>query len=159
MNKKEAGLDTYLIQLAEQMRDSARNLPDPNVVSEFDEESLPEELKMFAYVERYLQGKAKKISVISSIKTEVFPPLEKLSDVQITFLFDEMIRLLDAYCFYADFPSGLPVEIKYRLLVEKWDEKFVYIGEGMTHIEFCNYAPESCPFPENFCYCKDFLEE
>lgn len=41
-------LDTYIVQLVEDMRESAQNLPDPNAMSEFDEESLSEELKMFA---------------------------------------------------------------------------------------------------------------
>lgn len=147
---------TYLVQLTEQMRESAQNLPDPNAMSEFDEESLPEELKPFAYAERYVHGKAKTISTITSIPSKNFPPVEKLTEAQASFLFDEMKRLLNAYCFFADFPKGLPVEIKYRLLRKKWDDEVVYIGEGMTCFEFCDYEPERCPFPEKFCSCKDF---
>ncbi|TVP97865.1 MAG: hypothetical protein EA359_19030 [Balneolaceae bacterium] len=152
----ETTMNTYLIQLTEQMRESARNLPDPNVVSEFDEESLPEELKPFAYAERFIHGKAKKISFITGIDTIAFPPPDKLTDVQITFLYDEMKRLLNAFCFYTDFPEGLPVEIKYSLLRKKWDDKAVYTGEGMTVFEFCDYETDRCPFPEEFCSCKDY---
>jgi len=152
----ESTMDTYLLQLTEQMRDSAQNLPDPNVMSEFDEESLPEELKPFAYAERYIHGKAKKISTITSIPSESFAPSEQLTETQISFLYDEMKRLLNAYCFYAEFPKGLPVDIKYRLLREKWKDKAVYTGEGITGFEFCDYEPKRCPFPEKFCECKDF---
>lgn len=80
------GLNSYIVQLTEQMRESAKNLPDPNVVSELDEESLPEELKMFDDVERYLHGKTKPMSVITGIETEAFPPAEKLTKAQIVFL-------------------------------------------------------------------------
>lgn len=52
--------------------------------------------------------------------------------------------------------ESLPTEIKYRLLRKKWTEQAVYTGEGMTHFEFCYYEPEDCPFPEEFCGCKDF---
>lgn len=152
----EPTMDTYLVQLTEQMRTSAQNLPDPNQVSEFDEESLPEELKPFAYAERYIRGKAKTISTITNIPSESFPPVEKLAEAQASFLYDEMKRLLNAYCFFADFPEGLPVEIKYRLLRKKWEDKAVYTGEGMTCFEFCDYEPGRCPFPEKFCSCKDF---
>lgn len=150
------GMDRYILQLAERMRDSAQNLPDPNEMSEFDEESLPDELKMFAYAERYIRGKAKKIAVITGIETQAFPPPDKLTETQTDFLYDEMKRLLTAYCFYPDFPKGLPADLKYRLLREKWNEKTVYTGEGMTHFEFCDYEPERCPFPDKFCSCKDF---
>lgn len=32
----------------------------------------------------------------------------------------------------------------------------VYTGDGMSYFEFCDYEPERCPFPEEFCGCKDF---
>ena len=31
----------------------------------------------------------------------------------------------------------------------------VYTGDGMTCIEFCNYEPVHCPYPEKLCQCKD----
>lgn len=66
---KERDLDAYIEQLLEDMRESAVHLPDPNEMSEFDEESLPEELKVFADVERFLQGKAKRIELLTSSLT------------------------------------------------------------------------------------------
>lgn len=151
----ERDFDNYIIQLEKDMKESARNLPAPNVMSEFDEESLPEELKMFANVERFLNGKADRISAITNIDTAAFPPPNQLTDAQTVFLCDEIIRLLNAFCFYADFPKGLPAEIKYTLLRLKWDEKVVYNGEGMTCFEFCDYEPDRCPFPVEYCHCKD----
>lgn len=152
-------LDNYVIQLAEQLRSSAQDLPDPNAVSEFDEESLPEELKMFADVERFLHGKAKKLSFIVGIKQESFPPVNRLNEHQITLLYDEMKRLLAAYCFYPDFPEGLPTEEKYKVLRDEWNMELVYTGEGESHLEFCSYEPDECPFPEKYCWCRDIEVE
>ncbi|HKL14960.1 MAG TPA: hypothetical protein VJ915_04960 [Balneolaceae bacterium] len=152
---KKRDFNAYIVQLVEHMRESAENLPDPNVISEFDEESLPEELKMFADVERFLQGKPKRIAVITGIDTQAFPPVSKLNDAHTTILYDEMTRLLNEYGFYADFPAGLPAENKYVLLRTKWNDKLVYTGNGMTCIEFCDYEPVRCPYPEKFCQCKD----
>lgn len=155
MNEKN-DMDRYVLQLAEQMRESAQNLPDPNEVTEFDEKNLPEDLKPFADVERFLHGKAKKIGVITGIDTNAFPPPEKLTETQVTFLYGEIKQLLKAYCFYADFPKGLPDSIRYRLLRKKWDAEVVYTGEGINGLEFCDYEPSRCPFPEEFCECREF---
>jgi len=148
--------DSWIIELAERLRYAAKNLPDPNVMSEFDEESLPEELKPFAYAERYIRGKAKPVAEITGVETENFPSADRLTESQTEFLFSEMMRTLHAYCFDADFPKGLPVKLKYKLLREKWDAEVVYIGEGYSCFEFCDYEPSRCPFPEEFCSCKDF---
>lgn len=146
----------YIVQLIEELRHSAKNLPDPNEVSEFDEQSLPEELKMFADVERFLHGKEKKISFITRIETEKFPAEQKLTDAQLSVLLHEMQKTLAMYGFYTDFPAGLPAEIKYRLLREKWNDEVVYTGgNGQFHFEFCEYEPAECPFPEKYCHCKD----
>ena len=154
--KEKNEMDRTILQLVEQMRESAQNLPDPNVVSEFDEESLTDELKPFADVERYLYGKAKKLAVITGIDTNAFPSPEKLTEVQISFVYSEMKNLLNAFSFYADFPTGLPEEIRYRLLLKKWDDEVVYTGNGMSYFEFCDYEPSRCPFPDEFCGCKEF---
>ncbi|WP_340102723.1 hypothetical protein [Rhodohalobacter sp. 8-1] len=154
MNEKR-DLDNYIVQLVESMRESAQNLPGPHVKSEFDEKSLPEELKMFTYAERYIRGKAKPLAVITSIDTQAIPPGNKMTNAQTIFLYDEMTRLLSAFGFYADFPEGLPVEQKYSLLRQSWDDKFLYTGDDITCFEFCDYEPSRCPFPESFCRCKD----
>jgi len=149
--------NNYIVQLIEELRESAENLPDPNEITEFDEESLPEELKMFADVERYLHGKAKKISYITGINSEKFPEARKLTDAQLSVLLDEMQRTLASFGFFCDFPAGLPADIKYKLLKEKWDDKVVYAGgSGASYFEFCEYEPTECPYPEKFCRCKGF---
>ncbi|REL24690.1 hypothetical protein DYD21_17700 [Rhodohalobacter sp. SW132] len=138
------------------MRQSAQNLPDPDEASDFESHSLPDEIKMFAGVERYLHGTARPISKITGINPQSFPPLKKLNDAQAAFLLDEMIKLLKAYHFYPDFPKHLPDHIRYNLLRDNWNAEMVYTGEGHSHIEFCTYNPDECPFPGEFCQCKNY---
>lgn len=116
MGNSKNNLDHYITQLVEGLRYSAENLPDPNEVAEFDEDSLPEELKMFADVERYIHGKAKKLAIVTGVETEKFPPAERLNEAQISLLVNEINRLLAAYGFYSNFPDNLPDEWKYRVL-------------------------------------------
>jgi len=148
-------LDNYVVRLAQQMRKAAQNLPDPEETTDFDSNGLPDEIKMFTGVERYIHGRARPISEITGIRTDSFPQLKKLNDAQAAFLQDEMMKLLRAYHFYPDFPKQLPDHIRYTLLRKHWSEKMVYTGEGHSHIEFCSYLPDECPFPDNFCGCKN----
>jgi hypothetical protein len=152
-------MDNYLIQLVNDMRKAAKNVPDPQTLIDEADLDLPKEFEMFADVELYLHGPLQKISEITGIDTAALPSGKKLTGSQMSFLYDEMKRLLNAYCFYPDFPEGLSVEIKYRLLRKEWENKHVLTATGHTGIEFCSYLPEECPFPEEFCSCKDFLEE
>ncbi|CAN5453698.1 hypothetical protein BH23BAC3_BH23BAC3_24230 [soil metagenome] len=67
-----------------------------------------------------------------------------------------MNRLLGAYGFHSDFPDKLPDKWKYRVLCKQWEKEVVYAGgEGVVHFEFCSYEPDDCPFPQQYCWCKD----
>lgn len=152
-------LDNYVIFLAEKMRKSAKNLPDPDQIAKFDSENLaePEEFKTFVNSEKYIHGVPKPISEITGIGKQLLPPLKELNDAQAAILIDEIQRLLKAYRFFPVFPEKLPDHIKYRLLFNIWNEKMVYLGTGQSYIEFCTYQPEQCPFPDNYCQCQDIL--
>lgn len=154
--KTPNNLDKYIIQLIEQLRTSAQNLPDPKVITGFDENELPEELKMFADVERFLHGESKPLSYIVSIDKGLLPDVNLLSEEQLLLLYDEIEKMLIAFSFFLDFPENLPIKEKYRVLRDQWDKEVVYIGSGHNYLEFCHYFPEECPFPEGYCSCKDF---
>ena len=154
MKTEKSSLDNYIVQLTESLREAAKNPPDPNVITEFDGDNLPEELKMFADVERYMHGKPKKLSFITGIETERFPPPNSLTEAQLTLLVSEINYLLAAYNFHADFPEGLPDFWKYKMLINQWEEEVIYMGgTGFVHFEFCYYEPTDCPFPEKYCTC------
>ena len=83
----------------------------------------------------------------------VFPPKQRLNTFQLHIIVDAIVDLWDAFNFIADFPAGMPIDIKYQLLVRHWTEDVVYFKDDIEIIDFCNCHPQSCPRGE-FCECK-----
>lgn len=152
-------MDRYVQQLIEDLRAAAEHVPAPGEIWSGVDMNNPAELEDIAYVEQYLNGDPQKLSKIVGVEQMVFPPPEKLAETQIALLCTEMIRLLEAYHFVPDFPSGLPESIKYRLLRERWESEQVFVGAGEVHMEFCHYEPDECPFPHTYCDCLKVEEE
>lgn len=152
-------MERYLQQLAEDFRDAANNVPTTEEVRAASGVNIPEELEMFAYAELYLRLPPKKLSDILGIEKEVLPPPERLTKNQTIFLYNEITKLLHAYHFSTDLPQELPVNLKYSLIYKHWNDKHVFTGEGEVVIEFCAYRPSHCPYPKEFCWCKNMQDE
>ena len=142
-------MQRYTEQLIEDIREAKKRPRPPKMF-------LPQELEMSRGPEEYLHGKQYKLGKLFGLEKKQFPPIEKLSKKQIKLLVKEIIRLWEAFNFIPDFPEGLPEKFKYDILVDYLEHKTTYVSEGGLHIEFCTYEPASCPFPEEFCMCKDF---
>lgn len=67
-------MEQYLIQLAEDFRDAAEKVPDPDELLDAAGLNLPDEFKEFADVELYLHGPRRKRSVILGIERAALPP-------------------------------------------------------------------------------------
>jgi hypothetical protein len=143
----------YLAQLITDMRQAAENLP-PKPYYE-----IPPEAEGIEYVIEWENATEKPMHEWIGIPKENFPPLEKLSDDELALMVNEIRNLWAAYNFHADLPENLPAKIAYKLLVDYFDKPVAWISEGTLHIEFCDYEPENCPFPEEFCMCKEFAQE
>lgn len=130
------------------MRESARSVPEEDLSVFFekaeDDDNLP-------FSEAFQHGPRRKLSEIVGIPSIVFPPENRLTDTQMEILAGEMERLLKAYYFYPEFPNGVPGRIRYRNLVKIWDDEHVFLINGETYLEFCDYDESHCPFPG---YCK-----
>ncbi|MCU0328601.1 MAG: hypothetical protein MUE53_06385 [Chitinophagales bacterium] len=112
----------------------------------------------FADVERYLSGDYDQILAdVVGLNKEQFPPVEMLTENQMKLLTDALDKMLFSYNISTDLPDGLPINIAYSLMVSVLDRD-IYIGNGDGHIgiEFCHYEPQSCPFGDKFCSCKDY---
>lgn len=153
-------MEKYIQQLIDDIVEVIKAHP-KNGSGDSMEQDDPEEVDPMADVEQFLYGPQKKLSEIVGIDKIQLPPGEKLSDQQKTMLFYAMTDLLKAYEIFTDFPEGLPVAIKYRLLRERWEQEEVPVvgGGGMVHIEFCHYVPEECPFPVEYCDCRKFQDK
>jgi len=151
-------MEKYVQQLVDDLREAATKVHEPDPLWHVDGS---EELEGFEDVERFLHGPLEKLSAIVGIESVVFPPAERLTEGQQATLFSEMEALLAAYFFVPDFPDGLPITLRYRLLRTHWDDEYVFMGAGAgeSHIEFCAYVVQECPFPPEFCECRRLDEE
>jgi hypothetical protein len=146
-------MQRYLSQLIADMRQAALNLP---AKPDYD---IPPEAVGIEYVIEWENATEKPMQEWFGIAKESFPPSEKLSDGELKTMVDEIIKLWAAYNFYASLPENLPDRIAYKVLVDQFDKPVAWVSTGSHYIEFCDYEPDNCPFPEEYCMCNDFSEE
>ena len=90
------------------------------------------------------------------LEPKEFPPVSKLTNEQVRELSVKLLRLWAAYNFTAVLPDKLPYDIVYKTLLKRMLEPSSFVNFGHVGIEFCDYVVEDCPFPLEFCSCKDF---
>jgi hypothetical protein len=146
-------IEIYVQQLIEDLRVAAENVPDTRAGRKFQSERSAM-LSHFADVENYIHGEHKKLSKIVGFEKVQFPPPEKLTVRQCSALYEYMEIVLAAFNFYPDFPARLPAHLKYAVMRQHWDEEHVPMSSGESHLEFCNYEPEACPYPAEYCHCR-----
>lgn len=96
------------------------------------------------------------LSQIVNLDKSIFPPAEKLSDEQIDLIYIHLLRVLDNYNFFLDFPDNVPNRVKYSMLLAIFDEETTCSNAYVTNIEFCDYDYDTCPFGIELCQCKMF---
>jgi hypothetical protein len=143
----------YLNHLIADMRQAAKNLP---AKPYYD---IPPEAEGIEYVIEWENAVAKPMQEWFGIAKEQFPPAEKLTEEQLSLMVDEMLRLWEAYHFYPNLPENLPAQIVYKVLVDVLDKDIAWVSEGEGFVELCEYDPQTCPFPKEFCWCKDFEDD
>lgn len=146
-------MERYIVQLVEDLRKAALNPP------QAPELDIPEGKEHLRDVYEWEHAEEKPMHEWFGISTDIFPNEQKLTEKQVILLVEELINLWEVYHFLPELPEKLPVRLKYKLMTGYLDEPVKWISEGMTHIEFCHYDPDECPFPEEFCICKDRDEE
>ena len=143
----------YLNQLIEDMHKAAENLP----VKPFLEISEDEEC--LRGVMEYESTEPKPMQEWFGIDKINFPAAEKLKKEELELMVDEILKLWHAYNFDAVLPKNLPADVAYKVLLNNFDEPVIWVSEGTIGIEFCDYEPKNCPFPEEYCMCKDFAND
>jgi hypothetical protein len=89
----------------------------------------------------------------TGLSVEQFPSVEKLTKEEIIAIIDAFQELLFSWNMQADFPSNLPVERAYPLLIGLLNEEAWFLPGGMLHHDFCTgYAP-GCELLE-YCPCR-----
>lgn len=148
-------MEKYLQQLIEDLRQAALRVPPPREIWDPVDMDSYNEVADMLYIEDFIHGIPRPLSNIVGIDKIYFPHPDKLSPQQVNQLYAEMEKLINAYHFFPDYPTGLPVSEKYRLLRQEWDSGQVFVGAGEVHIEFCTYDEHQCPFPAEFCACRN----
>ena len=87
---------------------------------------------------------------------EQFPPVALLTEVEVSALVLKLLRLWSAYNFAVTLPKLLPDSLRYETLLKRMLEPAMFAKHGLIGIEFCYYNPDDCPFPNEYCGCKDF---
>lgn len=146
-------MQKYINQLIEDLRTAKKYAPIHKEQSLMSDTEICEELEE---IDRIIDEEPDKpLHNIFGIDPIVFPPLEKLTDIQAQQLADEILALWGVFNIEAVYPEKFPKDKLYPLLVQKFKEPFMYFPMGQTGIEFCHYEPEECPFGNEFCMCKD----
>jgi hypothetical protein len=148
-------MEEYIKQLIEDLRHAGFKLRPPHEIWDIADPDDEIELEDLSYVEEYIYGEEIPISTITGIDADLLPPENKLTPEQQAILADELEKLLELKHFALDFPVNLPRHMRYPFIRKFWNEKHVEMSFGTSHIEFCQYEPENCPYPD-YCRCKEF---
>lgn len=156
-------MEKYLQQLIEDMQARAKLAPPPYGMIPREgmamEEMKPYDFeKSFEEAERLVTGEPDFLSNQLGFEKLQFPSPEELTEEQIDMLVDEILKLWLAYHLVPDFPKNLPTLERYKLIRDYFDKELVLISIGEVHIEFCDFEPARCPFPEYCSSCRDPYE-
>ncbi|MCK9269424.1 MAG: hypothetical protein WC271_09930 [Bacteroidales bacterium] len=153
MKQKESTMHHYLTQLIADMRQAAKDLPPKPYYD------IPPEAEGIEYVIEWENAKPKPMQEWFGIAKENFPPAQRLSHDELKLMVDEILKLWEAYNYEVELPEGLPSNVAYKVLVGFFDKPIEWVSQGTMYLELCDYEPENCPFPKEFCKCKDFNNE
>jgi len=153
-------LQKYIGQLLEDIQKAAENAANPDPLKDKTVSSAQDFQEHIAQVEQYLHGPMFRLSDIVGIDAAMLPADELLSDEQTRLLASEMEKLLNAYNFYSDFPQNngkvVPPRLRYRAMRSHWESEQTIMSFGESHLEFCSYDEEYCPFPGYCNTCSNF---
>lgn len=152
-------MQRYIQQLLEDIRLATWNMKPPRDLWEYADPDDEVQLEDMSYVEKYLYGDEEKISTITGIDSNLLPPPEKLSVEHQAILAAELENLLQLFHFYLDFPQNYADHLRYPFIRNFWNEKHVALSFGESHIEFCDYEEDNCPFPGYCTTCKEVAEQ
>ncbi len=113
--------------------------------------------KTQAEIENYIAGEAPaNMYNYFGFEPEQFPPVFKIKEEGLQQLCDNICRLWAAYNYTPVFPERTPANVLYPILIQAMHESKSKVTYGHIGVEFCDYNPESCPFGETVCSCKDY---
>lgn len=142
-------MDNYINYLLADIAAATANVP-VHVLLYEDEEEIP-----FITAEEEAKTAPRKVlASLIGVQTEWFPPAARLTDWHIQQVLEALTDCLDAYAFILNFPVGLPLRIRYRVLVDELHKEVPVLVHNVWQLDFCAYEPKGCPFGAAYCQCK-----
>ena len=157
LNQLHIIMASYFDQLAEDIRAAAKNnkpegdqpIPDALVPNEWR--------KQYPHAEYVI---SRPLRNWFGLKKEMFPPADYWDEEQLEFMVQILTHLYWHFSFepmlyhpYSDDP--LPYEEAYDALIEGFDVIQVYYEDNRQPIYFCERNRDTCPFGDEYCYCRD----
>ena len=154
-------MQRYIEQLIDDIREATWNLRPPHELWKESKADPDNELELedMSFAEQYLYGETQPIAQITGIATEQLPHPERLNIEQRALLAAELEKLLQYFHFRLDFPEKFPAHLRYPFIRNFWNEEHVPLSFGESHIEFCDYDPENCPFPDYCSICSEVEDQ
>lgn len=97
------------------------------------------------------QSSYKLLGDIVGISKASLPPVDKLDDIQIQLIYNELEQMLIAWHFIPTPPPDVPLRICYELLRDALGKESCFMGFGEVHMDFCN---GNCPDCRVLEYCE-----
>lgn len=144
----------YLAQLLADLETAARHAPEPSSYAfrspfpEDDDDTRTDGLHV-----RYVR-----LCELFELSPDAFPPVERLTKVQVSDLLSAVERLWRAWRISWECPSRLSARRRYTTMVEwMYRESVRYHHDFGAEIDFCCYRAQGvCPFGDNGnCFCKE----
>ncbi len=149
-------MDRYLAQLLEDLAELAKIPPPAPYIEGIDEPDMED----MRYALEWEQAPLQPVEDILGIGKEMFPPAERLTEAQTESLVEAIEHLWESRNWQPMFVRDeLPAPLRYKLLVNKWEEECQYISSGTVYMEFCDYIPKECPYGLQYCFCKEIQDQ
>jgi hypothetical protein len=151
----------YLDHLIDDLRRATLTLRPPNDIWSESEADPDNELELedMSYIEKYVYGEEIPVAQITGIDAACLPPPEMLTEEQKALLSGELEKMLEVFHFIMDFPRNYPMHSRYSFIRNFWNEKHVLMSFGESHIEFCDYDLNECPFPGYCDICDEVARQ
>lgn len=144
----------YISQLIEDLQSAHRK--EQNVKPTPQEETFE---SYIADVERFISGvDFEYISSILGLEEIQFPPIERLTDEQMSNVISAFEACLASWNVCLDIPENLPISLQYKLYIGTLAQKINTVDYGTIHLETCSYNTDICQLGE-YCHCTAFEDD
>lgn len=153
-------MEKYISQLLEDLNQAAKQpIEPPNyALLNPDHPALePQYGGILDYIVAWETAPDEPMEKVFGIVAEAFPPPEQLNELQAQQVNEAILKVWEANSIFAVLPEILPSQlILYRELRKKWQTGTVrLLAKENTHINFCYYVHNECPWGMDFCTCKN----